>query len=265
MKISIGFSPCPNDTFMFAAMVNHWIDTMGFTFDVSMEDIETLNQWADKEKLQVTKLSFHKALYLDSNYSLLQSGAALGNGCGPLLVAKTHLDDNAINAGLIALPGQWTTANLLFTRYHPHADNKVFQRFDTIESAVVSGDAVAGVIIHENRFTYEARGLVKIQDLGEAWEQETGLPIPLGGIFASRHLDNRVRSLLEDMIRQSIEYAYRHPDQAMNYVRQYAQEMDEEVMKQHIDLYVNEFSLNLGEDGRRAVSLLKKNLVPGIA
>lgn len=250
---------------MFAAMVNHWIDTMGFTFDVCMEDIETLNQWADKEKLQVTKLSFHKALYLEPSYALLQSGAALGRGCGPLVVAKTNIDDDEINAGPVVLPGKWTTANLLFSHFYPDATNKVFQRFDTIESAIVNGNAVAGVIIHENRFTYEAKGLVKVIDLGEAWEQETGLPIPLGGIFASCQLNPSVRLQIEGILRRSIEYAYDHPERTMDYVRQYAQEMDMAVMQQHIDLYVNEFSLDLGEDGRKAVTLLKKNLVPGIS
>jgi 1,4-dihydroxy-6-naphthoate synthase len=263
MTISLGFSPCPNDTFMFAAMANHWIDTGGLSFDIRMEDIETLNQWADEGKLQVTKLSFHKALYLENVYGLLDAGAALGRGCGPLLIAKSDLPGEIINVGPIALPGKWTTANLLFSIFYPEATNKQFHRFNRIESLVLEGEVAAGVIIHENRFTYESKGLVKLRDLGEAWETRTGLPIPLGGIFATTHLEPSVHRLLAQTIRASIEYAYAHPEQVMEYVRQYSQEMDEDVMKQHIELYVNDFSLDLGEEGRAAVRFLKKMARPG--
>lgn len=260
MKITLGFSPCPNDTFIFAAMVNGWMDTHGLSFDVHMEDVETLNEMADKEILDITKLSFHKALYLEERYLLLQSGAALGMGCGPLLIARKHLDPDEINNGKIALPGQWTTAHLLFKVFFPHAQQKEFHLFSTIEDLVLSGQVDAGVIIHENRFTYEAKGLVKVVDLGEAWETETGLPIPLGGIFSSVRLDQATRSLIETLIRESIQYAHAHPEQVMEYVRCYSQEMEESVMMSHIALYVNAFSLDLGSEGRQSVSFLKNYL-----
>lgn len=260
MKITLGFSPCPNDTYIFAAMVNGWIDTHGLSFDVSMEDVETLNEMADKEELDITKLSFHKSLYLEDRYLLLQSGAALGLGCGPLLIARSHLEPNDINSGKIALPGQWTTAHLLFKVFFPHALHKEFHLFSTIEDLVLSGQVDAGVIIHENRFTYEAKGLVKIMDLGEAWETETGLPIPLGGIFSSIRLGPPVRTQVQNLIRDSIQYAHKHPQQVMEYVRCYSQDMDEAVMMSHIALYVNAFSLDLGPEGRESVSFLKKYL-----
>jgi 1,4-dihydroxy-6-naphthoate synthase len=264
MTISLGFSPCPNDTFMFAALVNQWIDTQGLDFQIHMEDIETLNQWADSATLQVTKLSFHKALYLEETYTLLSSGAALGNGCGPILIATEPLPEFAINRGTIALPGKWTTANLLFSIFYPKAINKEFHRFDRIESEVAAENVRAGVIIHENRFTYQSKGLVKVNDLGEAWEKKTGLPIPLGGIFGLHSLGATIHQQVSQLIRKSIEYAYAHEGQVMEYVRQYSQEMDEAVMRQHIALYVNRFSLDLGNEGRSAVAHLKNLFVPAI-
>lgn len=257
MKITLGFSPCPNDTYMFAALVNGWIDTMGLTFDVRMADVETLNQWAATGTLDVSKISFNRALSLENQYSLLSSGAALGNGCGPLLIAREPMTRENILEGLVALPGQWTTAHLLFTVFYPEATNKKFYPFHHIEDAVLRGEVSSGVIIHENRFTYEDKGLVKITDLGEAWESRTGLPIPLGGIFAAHRLPTAVITGMESLIRESILFARTHPDQVMPYVRQYAQEMDEMVMKSHIGLYVNDFSLDLGPTGIKAVEMLK--------
>lgn len=261
MNITLGFSPCPNDTFMFAALVNGWIDTHGLQFDVRMDDVETLNQWAGENRLQVTKMSFHRSLSLNTTYTLLSSGAALGNGCGPLVIAKNTLSREEIIHGQVALPGYWTTAHLLFRIFYPEAIHKSFLVFNKIEDTVLTDKAIAGVIIHENRFTYADKGLVKIADLGEAWENQTGLPIPLGGIFASRSLSPETKSLIEALIRESIHFAWDHPDQVMPYVRQYAQEMDEEVMMSHIRLYVNDFSLDLGEKGQKSVACLK-NLLP---
>ena len=258
MKITLGFSPCPNDTYMFAALVNGWIDPQGLDFDIRMADVETLNEWAATGNLDVSKISFNRALSLEDQYSLLSSGAALGNGCGPLVIAKHPLSKDEILHGLIALPGQWTTAHLLFSIFFPEASHKKFYPFHHIEDAVLHDEVAAGVIIHENRFTYEARGLVKIQDLGEAWETKTGLPIPLGGIFASTRLPMDVVTKVETLIRDSILYARTHEAQVMPYVRQFAQEMDESVMKSHIGLYVNDFSLDLGPSGRKAVEMLKK-------
>lgn len=258
MKITLGFSPCPNDTYMFAALVNGWIDTHGLSFQVHMEDVETLNRMAEESKLDVTKMSFNRALSLDSSYRLLSSGAALGNKCGPLVISGQPLSGREIMQGPVALPGQWTTAHLLFSIFYPDAGNKVFMPFHLIEEAVSSGQVAAGVIIHENRFTYEAKGLVKITDLGDDWESMTGLPIPLGGIFGSQNLSDAHFSLMESLIAQSILFARANEHTVMPYVRQYSQEMDEAVMKQHINLYVNDFSLNLGPKGLEAIAMLKK-------
>ena len=255
--LTLGFSPCPNDTFMFAALVNGWIDTEGLSFDVRLEDVETLNTLAASGTLDITKLSFHRALALDETYALLNAGAALGRGCGPLVIARTPMSREDLLRGPVALPGEWTTAHLLFKRYYPEAERKEFHVFHAIEDLVLQGKVAAGVIIHENRFTYAAKGLVKIADLGEAWEAETGMPIPLGGIFAARRLGDDQISRIDRVLHRSIDFAFRHPDRVMPYVRCYAQEMDEQVMKNHIDLYVNHFSLDLGAEGRAAVERLK--------
>jgi 1,4-dihydroxy-6-naphthoate synthase len=245
---------------MFAALVNHWIPTGDFEFVVHMEDIETLNSWAEDEKLDVTKMSFHKGLYLEKQYNLLKSGAALGFNCGPLIIASKSLSREEIEEGPVALPGEWTTAHLLFKHFYPAALHKEFHRFDTLEDLVLNEQVKASVIIHENRFTYANKGLVKIQDLGETWEKETGLPIPLGGIFASNRLDQGIQEKLEALIRESILFARRNNEAVMNYVRQYSQEMEDWVMKSHIDLYVNDFSLDLGSLGHKAIDFMKKNL-----
>jgi len=258
MNITLGFSPCPNDTYMFAALVNKWIDTDGFDFTVLMEDVEKLNEWAGSSYLDVTKMSFHRALSLESQYKLLNAGAALGNGCGPLLIAKKPLSYDPVVEGPIALPGKWTTAHLLFNLFYPGCANKQFHLFSDIEDLILNDEVAAGVIIHENRFTYESKGLVRIIDLGEQWENKTGLPIPLGGIFASLRLPEAVRDKLEELIRKSIEFAKANPDMVMPYVRMHAQEMNEEVMLAHIDLYVNDFSVSLGEKGIKAIDALKK-------
>ena len=258
MNITLGFSPCPNDTFMFAALANQWIDTKGLSFTILMEDVEQLNVWAGSSRLDVTKMSFHRALSLEDSYSLLSSGAALGNGCGPLLIASSPLSAEEIKKGPIALPGQWTTAHLLFEIFYPGCQKKEYFLFSEIEQKVLNREAIGGVIIHENRFTYESKGLIKITDLGEEWEKKTGLPIPLGGIFAHNRLPESTIRVIEGLIRESIEFAYRNQPKVMPYVRQYAQEMDEEVMMNHIALYVNDFSLSLGEKGTKAIQALKK-------
>lgn len=260
MKISLGFSPCPNDTFMFAAMVNHWIPTDGLEFSVHMEDIETLNEWAENEKLDVTKMSFHKSLFLQDKYQLLQSGAALGYKCGPMIIARQPLTREEILEGPIGLPGQWTTAHLLFKHFYPEAKQKSFHRFNVLEELVVEGKLKAAVIIHENRFTYANKGLVKVEDLGDSWEKETRLPIPLGGIFASHRLENSLVTKLEELIRGSIHFARHNIPEVMNYVREYSQEMEDWVMQSHFDLYVNDFSVDLGSKGTEAIEFFRKNL-----
>ncbi|PSL50132.1 1,4-dihydroxy-6-naphthoate synthase [Chitinophaga niastensis] len=256
MHLSLGFSPCPNDTFIFDALVNNKIDTQGFTFDTHLEDVETLNNWAIQGKLAVTKLSFAVYLKVKDQYELLNSGSALGRGCGPLLIAKRDISKEEINNLKIAIPGENTTANLLFSIAFPEAKNKKVMKFSEIENAVLNGDADAGVIIHENRFTYQLKGLVKLMDMGEFWEQTTGNPIPLGGIFIRKDVPAATRAQLDTLIHKSLQYSYTTYPQLSDYVKSHAQEMDEQVMRQHIDLYVNDFSLDLGKEGKAAVEAL---------
>ncbi|MBC9913645.1 1,4-dihydroxy-6-naphthoate synthase [Chitinophaga varians] len=256
MHLSLGFSPCPNDTFIFDAMVNNKIDTQGFTFDTQLEDVETLNRWALEGKLPVTKLSFAVYLKVRDKYDLLNSGSALGRGCGPLLIAKKDIPREEIKNLTIAIPGENTTANLLFSIAFPEATNKKVMLFSEIENAVLNGDVDAGVIIHENRFTYQLKGLVKLMDMGEYWESTTGNPIPLGGIFIRKDIPAETRAQVDALIHQSLQHAYSEYPQLSDYIKSHAQEMDEQVMRQHIDLYVNDFSLDLGKEGHAAVAAL---------
>jgi 1,4-dihydroxy-6-naphthoate synthase len=253
MKYSLGFSPCPNDTFIFDAMIHHKIDTEGLEFEVIMEDVEALNQRAAKGNIDITKLSYHAYMYLTENYQLLKSGSALGNNCGPLLIAKKAMTVEEINNAKIAIPGKKTTANFLLNMAFPLAQNKQETIFSEIENQVVSGKADAGLIIHENRFTYQQRGLVKLMDLGEYWETTTGMPIPLGGIVVKRNMETAEKRKINRVLRRSVEYAFAHPDSSISFVRTHAQEMNEEVMKAHINLYVNDFSVNLGASGEAAI------------
>ncbi|MEO6541241.1 MAG: 1,4-dihydroxy-6-naphthoate synthase [Ferruginibacter sp.] len=253
MTLTIGFSPCPNDTFIFDALVNNKIDTEGLSFEVVLEDVETLNQWALEGKLDITKLSYGVLPLVLDNYILLNSGSALGTGVGPLLIKNEELKIKNVEEFLVAIPGEHTTAHLLFSLAYPNAVNKIFLRYDEIESFVLEGKGL-GVIIHENRFTYEAKGLHKITDLGDYWEKETGNPIPLGGIVIKRTVDNAISLQVDRLIRKSIEYAYSHHYKEMTgYVKEHAQEMSEAIMRRHIDLYVNAYSLDLGEAGKKAI------------
>ena len=254
--LSLGFSPCPNDTFMFDAMVNGKIDTEGLTFNVVMEDVETLNQQALRNELDISKISFAAYLNLTYQYQLLNSGSALGNGVGPLLISKSQILKSKIQNLTTAGPGKNTTANFLFSIFFPEAKKKVEMIFSEIEDAVLTGKADAGVIIHENRFTYEQKRLKKICDLGELWEKETGQPIPLGGIIVKRNFNEDLKQKIDRVLRKSVEYAFANPDSSRDYVKQHAQEMDEEVRKKHIALYVNEYSIDLGEKGKLAIETL---------
>ncbi|HEX5150035.1 MAG TPA: 1,4-dihydroxy-6-naphthoate synthase [Parafilimonas sp.] len=257
MKLTLGFSPCPNDTFIFDALVNKKIDIQDFEFDVHLEDVQTLNEWALIQKLDVTKISYGVLPLVMNHYTLLESGGALGKGVGPLLIAKTKMSIDELNDKLVAIPGENTTAHMLFSLAFPGAKNKVFKVFNEIESAVLNEEVDAGVIIHENRFTYREKGLHKLVDLGDYWETKMQLPIPLGGIIAKKSLDKKIIAEIDKLIQQSVEYAFRHNyDQLSDYVKSHAQEMSEQVMRQHIDLYVNNFSVALGEDGRKAVDKL---------
>ena len=256
MHLTLGFSPCPNDTFIFDAIIHNRIDTEGLTFEIVMEDVEALNHRALRHELAVTKLSYHAFAYLVDTYALLESGSALGRGVGPLLIAKSQAARSIINQSIVAIPGKYTTANFLFSLAYPEAQNKKEFVFNDIEGAVLRGDVTAGVIIHENRFTYQNHGLVKLMDLGEFWENTTHKPIPLGGIVVRRDLPIEVQQKMERVMRRSIQFAFAHPLASYDFVAQHAQEMDETVRQKHIDLYVNSFTMELGNDGRAAVEML---------
>jgi 1,4-dihydroxy-6-naphthoate synthase len=252
--VSIGFSPCPNDCFIFDALMHGKIDTEGLEFKVFMEDVETLNQKAFRGELDITKLSYHAYAHLIKEYQLLNAGSALGNNCGPLLIANSFF--SITSETKIAIPGKYTTANFLLSLAFPEAINKVEMVFSEIEDAVLFGNVDAGLIIHENRFTYEQKGLKKIIDLGEYWEKLTQAPIPLGGIVVKREHSVDLKRTIDRVLRKSVEYAFANPKSSLNFVKAHAQEMSEEVMYKHIDLYVNNYSVDLGVEGKRAVKIL---------
>lgn len=258
MKLTLAFSPCPNDCFMLDAIVHRRIDLEGLEFDVRLADVEALNRDAFEGRTDVTKLSYHAYAYCTDTYALLTAGSALGRNCGPLLISQRPITTHEVAAGhlRIAIPGKFTTANLLLGLAYPAATNTTPMVFSDIESAVQDERYDAGLIIHENRFTYEARGLRKIVDLGEYWEGSTGHPIPLGAIVIRRALADDVRATVDRVLRRSVEYAFAHRDETLPYVRAHAQDMDDEVMFKHIDLYVNEYSVDLGTVGRAAVDAL---------
>ena len=256
MNFSLGFSPCPNDCFIFDALIHHKIDTQGIDFTVVMEDVEALNNRAFKQELDITKLSYHAFLYLTQEYALLNSGSALGFNCGPLLVQSSKYKVEHIDAASIAIPGKYTTANFLLSLAFPNAKNKKELLFSDIESAVLTNKVDAGLLIHENRFTYQEKGLEKIMDLGEYWESLIQSPIPLGGIVVKRNINRTLQRTIDALIKQSVEFAFANSESCMSFVKEHAQEMSEEVMKKHIALYVNEFSIDLGTVGKKAVQLL---------
>ena len=251
--LSLGFSTCPNDTFVFDALLHGKVDTEGLTFDSVMEDVEALNRRAISGELDVTKLSYAAFAHLTDRYALLDAGSALGNNCGPLLIARKPMNVDEINAAHIAIPGKMTTANFLLSLAYPNAQNKREVLFSDIEDAVLRGETEAGLIIHENRFTYAQKGLVKILDLGEFWEMTTGLPIPLGAIVVRKDFPIEMQQRMNRVLRRSVEYAFAHPADVMPFVRQHAQEMEEAVMRAHIELYVTHHTVDLGNDGREAV------------
>lgn len=265
MKLTLGFSPCPNDTFIFDALVNKKISTEGLEVDAVLEDVETLNKWALEGRLDITKLSFPAFFQSIDRYVLLDAGSALGKGVGPLLVSKSKLytentQDGMTNQPLddktIVLPGANTTANLLFSFAFPEARQKKFMIFSGIEDAVLGDDADLGVIIHENRFTYAQKGLQKVLDLGDYWETKMHTPIPLGGIAISRSIDKAMALIINSLIRKSLEFALKNYPFISDYVKQHSQSLSEDVMRQHIDLYVNNYSVSLGHEGKSAIKTL---------
>ncbi len=260
MLLTLGFSPCPNDCFIFDAIVNKRIDLEGLEFDIHLGDVETLNKGAFAGEIDITKLSYHAFAYCVEKYVLLDAGSALGRNCGPLLISKSEIKKKELEEGEIsvAIPGKFTTANFLLGLAYPEITDKTEVVFSEIENAVLNEEYDAGLIIHENRFTYEGKGLKKIIDLGEYWESTTKSPIPLGGIVIKRSLPDDVKAKVNRLLRRSVEFAFANRKVSLPYVREHAQEMSEEVMYKHIDLYVNDFSIDLGKEGRKAVLMLFK-------
>jgi 1,4-dihydroxy-6-naphthoate synthase len=260
-KISIGFSPCPNDTFIFDAMVHGKVDTEDLSFEYFLSDVEDLNQRAFREELDITKLSYFAYAFVAVNYQLLNSGSALGYKCGPLLISKKNINLTEIKNCTIAIPGKYTTANFLFSIAFPEATNKKEFIFSEIENAILTDKVDAGVIIHENRFTYNEKGLIKLIDLGEYWEKLTKMPIPLGGIAIKRSLPEDLKKKIDRIIKRSVEFAFKNPRSAYDFIKANAQEMNDEVMYKHIGLYVNKFSIDLGIDGKQAVSTMYQKAI----
>jgi 1,4-dihydroxy-6-naphthoate synthase len=271
MKLTLGFSPCPNDTFIFDALIHHKIDTEGLEFEVFYDDVETLNQKAFRGELDITKLSYHAFAYIVDKYVLLDAGSALGFGVGPLLISKFEFSISDLNNAdyKVGIPGKYTTANFLLGLALPKATNKQEMVFSEIEDALLDEKIDVGLIIHENRFTYQNKGLKKIIDLGDYWEKLTGCAIPLGGIVANRKLPLDVQHKINRVLKKSVEFAFANPKSGLEFIRSHAQEMSEDVMYKHIELYVNKYSLDLGEEGRKAINLLfdtarEKGIIPEI-
>ncbi|MCB0506827.1 MAG: 1,4-dihydroxy-6-naphthoate synthase [Bacteroidetes bacterium] len=267
--LKLAISPCPNDTFIFDALLHKKVDTEGLDFELVFADVEQLNQATFNAQYDITKLSYHAYAYASESYILLRSGSALGNNCSPLLISKKALSDEEVAQAKICIPGKYTTANLLFSLKYPSAKQKKFIVFSEIENKVLQDEFDAGVIIHENRFTYDEKGLQKIIDLGEYWETTYQSPIPLGGIAIRRSIDVETQLAVERIIKRSIEFAFDYPDSSKEFVAQHAQEMSAEVCQQHIQLYVNKFSVALGFDGELAVNTLykiarEKEIIPEI-
>ena len=269
MHLRLGFSTCPNDTFIFDAMAHQKIDTEGLDFDVALADVEELNKQAFEGVLDITKLSFHAYAYISEKYRILDSGSALGHKNGPLLISKLKIFPDEVNDLRIAIPGKNTTANLLLGIAYPEAKNKIEYLFSDIEEAVLENEVDAGLIIHENRFTYAKRGLRKIADMGEFWEENYKQPIPLGCIVVNRKFPLEIQQKVNRIMKRSVAFALKNPEETYNYVKQYAQEMNKEVMYNHIKLFVNEYTSSLGEKGRIAINKLyevarEKNVIPPI-
>ena len=269
MKLTLGFSTCPNDTFIFDAMVHGRIDTEGLDFNYLLADVEDLNKKAFNNELDITKMSYFAYAYAAQNYLILDSGSALGHRNGPLLISKHKLDLSKIADARIAIPGKYTTANMLFSIAWPETRNKKEYLFSDIEKALLNEEVDAGLIIHETRFTYHKKGLHKLADLGEFWEKLTGLPIPLGTIVINRRLPEETALKVNRIIRRSLEYAYHNSMASYDFVVANAKEMESTVMNNHIKLFVNRFSMNLGKEGRKAINELyriagEKRIIPAL-
>ena len=254
--ITLAFSPCPNDTFIFYAMTHGKVDTEGITFRYHLADIEALNSLAMNREFQLVKISYHAWLFLREAWTLLDAGSALGYGNGPLLISKRLFTPEQVPGLTVAIPGEYTTAHLLLRIAFPQVREKKIMLFSDIEKAILDDTVDAGVIIHENRFTYQEKGLRKIMDLGAYWEKLTGAPVPLGGIVADNNLGSEIIAKLNRIMRNSVVWGMEHPAETMQFVRDHAQEMDESVMRQHIELYVTGFTVDLGKKGKEAIEIM---------
>jgi 1,4-dihydroxy-6-naphthoate synthase len=269
MRLTLGFSPCPNDTFIFDAMVHGRIDTEGLEFDYFLTDVEELNRKALSADIDITKISYNAYAYVAQNYLILDAGSALGHRNGPLLISKNRIGISELPGLKIAIPGKYTTANLLFSIAWPEVVNKTEYLFSDIEDALLKDEVDAGLIIHETRFTYFRRGLHKLADMGEYWETLTGLPIPLGAIVIKRSIPDDIALKVNRVVRRSLEYAYKDSFASYDFVSDNAREMDSTIMNNHIKLFVNEYTLNLGKKGREAIVELfriagEKGVIPAL-
>lgn len=256
MKLSLGFSPCPNDTYIFDALVNHKIETKGYEFDIHISDVEELNHKVLNNELDVSKISFATYPQIHTNYKIVNSGSALGINNGPLIISRTKVYPDELHEVKIAIPGIHTTANLLLTIAFPKAKNKKEYLFSDIEEAILSNEVDAGVIIHETRFTYKKKGLTKITDLGEWWHSNMHLPLPLGGIVIEKKHSQETQNAINALIKDSLMYAMENPQSAEGFIKQHSKELSDEVIKQHIELYVNDYSIDMGKEGRNAIETL---------
>lgn len=262
MTLTLGFSPCPNDTFIFDAIVNKRIDLEGLDFRVYLADVQELNDGAFQNSFDITKVSYHASAYLLDQYNILNSGSALGRNCGPLLISKDAIDPSTIYEKSIAIPGRHTTAFFLLKYAFGEGLDITEMLFSDIENAIISSQKDLGLIIHENRFTYAARGLKKVMDMGEYWEQKTKLPIPLGAIMIRRSLSADVQQKVNRVLHNSVQFAMQNPEAALPYMSCHAQEMAHDVMQSHVNLYVNDFTVDLREEGRAAVRFLLEYVNP---
>ncbi|MDD3740780.1 MAG: 1,4-dihydroxy-6-naphthoate synthase [Bacteroidales bacterium] len=258
MKLSLAISSCPNDTFMFDALINNKIDVKNYNFDLIIADVEELNKLSQKAETDISKMSFHNFFKVEDKYQMLTSGAALGKNCGPLIISKRKIYPDELSDCRIAIPGESTTANLLMQIFFPQAINKQIYLFSDIEDLVLYNECDAGLVIHETRFTYQKRGLKLIADLGNLWEGKYRLPIPLGGIAIKRSLSEHVKTDINKIVRNSIEYAFANPSSAMDFMKNNAVELEDDILQKHVNLYVNDYSIDLGEDGRKSVEKLKE-------
>ncbi len=257
--LKIAFSTCPNDTFIFYALVNNKIGENIFEFDYTLADIAELNNFAFKKEFDVIKVSFNAYGNLLDYYNLLDSGSALGKGCGPILISKNYFNLEKLENKLIGIPGKYTTANYLFDFACKLPVKKVFMKFDEIIPAILDKRLDAGVIIHESRFTYRNFGLNKIIDLGEFWERKTNYPIPLGGIIIKKDISLHLQKEFDKLLKLSIDYAQKNFKEVLPFIKKYAKELDNEIIKSHIDLYVNEYTYSLGANGRKALEFFYKS------